>query len=90
MFEAKLMLRNTPGAALELANLSVTDVTPQELHERSPLFLNLVQKENEISGGIEYFTDLFHENTIAVLKAQLDFVLAAFADNPCGEFSGIS
>ncbi|MGH3621699.1 MAG: amino acid adenylation domain-containing protein, partial [Sciscionella sp.] len=85
LFQAMVVLQNTPTSEAELPELEVSDV---ELPEHTSLFDLTVQFEEFDGGlrvGLNYSTDLFDATTMRRMAGHLELLLDAVARTPeCG------
>ncbi|MGW7256495.1 amino acid adenylation domain-containing protein [Streptomyces sp. NPDC054834] len=95
LFQSKLVLNNTPGRpGLEIPGLRITPVPVDLDTTRSDLALVLQESrqvrdgngppdaDGEITGFLEYSTELFEESTVTKLLDDFDHALNALIDDP--------
>ena len=87
LFQVTLVLQNVPRTAVELPGLTLT---PLEIDSRSANFdlnLQLTEAGGEISGWLEYRTDLFDAPTVDRMAGHLRRLLEAAAADPGARIS---
>ncbi|MFN0056087.1 MAG: non-ribosomal peptide synthetase [Planctomycetales bacterium] len=82
LFEAMLVLRNTPQSPLELPGLRATRLDYETRTAKFDLTLELQPDGAGLAGGLEYATDLFQPATIGRLVDSLHVLLAGIVAEP--------
>jgi len=83
LFRAKLVLQNTPSAALELPGVTITLMPLDSGSAQFDLLLNLSRDEHgALAGWMEYSADLFEAGTIMRFLDQLQLVLETVVREP--------
>ena len=83
LFQAKLVLQNAPRESLRLGELRLAPVGVEGVTAQFDLMLMMVDG-NELSGVLEFNTDLFEERTIARLGKQFAELLQSIVAEPNG------
>ncbi|MFZ6658965.1 amino acid adenylation domain-containing protein, partial [Undibacterium sp. TJN19] len=90
LFQAMLVLQNTPQGAFSLPGLRVV---PQEISydvEPFDVTLSLMEAGEHLVGSFSYASDLFDQATIERWAAYLKTVLAAMVDDPAQKVKSIN
>ncbi len=82
LFEAMLVLRNTPTRTLELPGLEVSRLPEEIRTSKLDLTLTLQPEGPGLVGALEYSTDLFQPATIARWVDSLHVLLAGIITDP--------
>jgi amino acid adenylation domain-containing protein len=82
MFQTVFSLQNAPMPALELAGLSLSLIEVNSGTAKYDLVLNMWDEDQELTGSLEYNTDLFEAPTISRLIKHFQSVLNNIADQP--------
>ncbi|CCH30856.1 non-ribosomal peptide synthetase [Actinosynnema sp. NPDC047251] len=82
LFQAQLILQNTPPLAFELPGLRLTSLTPDPGVSKFDLTVAVEHRDNGLALGVEYSTDLFDEATVADFTDRLVALLVAAAAQP--------
>ena len=82
VFQAKLVLQNTPPAHLDLPGLAIERLDIEHQTTSYDLLLNLEEHDQGLVGSLRYSTDLFLEATIAQLIEQFQTVLQTVTTQP--------
>src|SRR6185295_12567565 len=82
LVQTMLALNSTPRVPFALSGLAVERLDTSACVSRFDLSLGLADPGGELSGGLEYSTDLFDRTTMARLAGHLVHLLAAVADDP--------
>ncbi|MBW4717938.1 non-ribosomal peptide synthetase [Saccharothrix obliqua] len=82
LFQAQLILQNTPPLDLDLPGLLVNPVVPDPGVSKFDLTLAFEQRDGVLAMGVEYRTDLFDEATITDFTDRLVALLANAARHP--------
>ncbi|WP_433273624.1 amino acid adenylation domain-containing protein [Actinosynnema sp. CS-041913] len=82
LFQAQLILQNTPSADFGLPGLAIGSITPDPGVSKFDLTLAVEHHGGALAFGVEYSTDLFDEATIVDFTDRLIALLAAAAEHP--------
>ena len=82
LFQAMLVLQNTPGRVRELSGLKVQPVEAHSGTAKFDLTLFAMQEGERIGGAWEYNTDLFEAATVARMAGQFGQLLAGLVSEP--------
>ncbi|MEU5211497.1 non-ribosomal peptide synthase/polyketide synthase [Streptomyces sp. NPDC020742] len=83
LFQAMVVLQNTPGAAMELPGLQVSDIEPDRDEAAFDLTLEFAETDSgALHGLLTYRTDLFDGATARRMTDQLTTLLTAVAEDP--------
>ncbi len=82
LFQAQLILQNTPPLDIGLPGLGVSSVVPDPGVSKFDITLAVEHRADGLGLGVEYSTDLFDEATIAEFTDRLIALLAAAAEHP--------
>ncbi|HEY0781964.1 MAG TPA: condensation domain-containing protein, partial [Thermoanaerobaculia bacterium] len=82
LFQVLFGIGNAPTSSFSLPDLELTSIFPPHLTAIYDLNLSLAEVEGELSGNLEYRTDLFDRTTVARLAGQLERLLAAAVAEP--------
>ncbi|HYO99006.1 MAG TPA: condensation domain-containing protein, partial [Pyrinomonadaceae bacterium] len=82
MFQTVFSLQNAPMPALELAGLSLSLIEVNSGTAKYDLVMNMWDEEQELTGSLEYNTDLFEAPTISRMIKHFQSVLSNIADQP--------
>ncbi|WP_460444126.1 condensation domain-containing protein, partial [Amycolatopsis cihanbeyliensis] len=82
VFQAQLILQNTPPLRMSFADLAATPVVVDPKVAKFDLTLAAERRGDELAFDIEYSTDLFDPETIADFADRFVALLAAVAENP--------
>ncbi|WP_316528802.1 non-ribosomal peptide synthase/polyketide synthase [Kitasatospora brasiliensis] len=83
LFQALVVLQNTPAAELDLPGLDVTDVETDHTRTAFDLVLEFAEAESgALHGLLTYNTDLFDPATVERMAGQLATLLTAVAQDP--------
>ncbi|MBD3307338.1 amino acid adenylation domain-containing protein [candidate division KSB3 bacterium] len=64
LFQTMFVLQNTPAERMELPNLTLTPLEQEHYTAKFDLLLSLGEAEGQLTGWLEYSTDLFARSTI--------------------------
>jgi amino acid adenylation domain-containing protein/non-ribosomal peptide synthase protein (TIGR01720 family) len=81
LFQAMVVLQNTPEHALELPGLDINDVELPTLSTSFELTFEFVDLNNTLYGALTYNTDLFDPTTIQRMITHLHRLLVGIAEN---------
>ncbi|HEY2739618.1 MAG TPA: amino acid adenylation domain-containing protein, partial [Thermoanaerobaculia bacterium] len=87
LFQVMFVLQNAPAGRLGVRDLSLRPVEVERTTAKFDLTLTLEESDGELTGGIEYATDLFDATTIDRLAGHFERLLAAAAGTPDEPFS---
>jgi amino acid adenylation domain-containing protein/non-ribosomal peptide synthase protein (TIGR01720 family) len=87
LFQVTLVLQNAPRAAIELPGLTITPLPIDSRSANFDLNLQLTEVAGEISGWLEYRTDLFDVPTVDRMAGHLRNLLEGAAANPAARIS---
>ncbi|MEU4805397.1 amino acid adenylation domain-containing protein [Actinosynnema sp. NPDC023587] len=82
LFQAQLILQNTPPLAFALPGLRISSMMPDPGVAKFDLTLAVEHRPNGLALGVEYSTDLFDEATVTDFTDRLVALLLAAADHP--------
>ncbi|QFY44569.1 amino acid adenylation domain-containing protein [Candidatus Methylospira mobilis] len=82
LFQAMLVLQNTPESKLHIAGLHVSALKTSTQSAKFDLTFSLNETPNGLDGLITYATDLYEESTIARLAEHYQILLAGIAARP--------
>ncbi|CAL9517461.1 Linear gramicidin synthase subunit B [Actinosynnema sp. ALI-1.44] len=82
LFQAQLILQNTPPPALGLRGLEVESITPDPGVSKFDITVAAEHRGDTLALGVEYSTDLFDEDTIVEFTDRLIALLTAAAQHP--------
>ncbi|MEU4447113.1 amino acid adenylation domain-containing protein [Actinosynnema sp. NPDC050801] len=82
IYQAQLILTNTPPMAIAMAGLHVTPLVPDPKVAKFDLTVAADQQGDLLALGVEYSTDLFDESTVAEFTDRLIALLTAAAEHP--------
>ena len=82
LFQTRFVLQNTPKEKLELSNLKITELEPENVVTKFDLTLKMVELESGLAGGFEYNTDLFDAATIKRMTGHFQTLLEGIVTNP--------
>ncbi|XVV07120.1 amino acid adenylation domain-containing protein [Actinosynnema sp. CA-248983] len=82
LFQAQLILQNTPPLAIDLRGLAVESITPDPGVSKFDMTVAAEHRGDTLALGVEYSTDLFDEDTIADFTDRLIALLVAAAEHP--------
>src|SRR6185437_4147920 len=82
LFQAMLVLKNTPASCLALADLTCEFVEIDRQGAKFDLTLTLTELDGGLSGNLEYSSDLFDRATIERMAQNFGHLLAAAASRP--------
>jgi len=82
LFQISFALQNTPGATLELPNITVHALDVDHTTAKFDLTLELTETAQGLAGRLEYRTDLFEAATIARMAVHLETLLHGIVANP--------
>jgi amino acid adenylation domain-containing protein len=82
LFQVMFILQNSPTTALELRGLRVSPLEVGATASQFDLSLSMANSDAELSGVLEYDTELFDEPTIARLAGHFQNLLGAIAEAP--------
>ncbi len=87
LFQVMLTLQNTPGKALELPGLRLTQQELERGTAKFDLTLSMVEGPEGLRGACEYNTDLFEAATITRMLGHLQTLLEGVVANPAQRLS---
>jgi len=90
LFQVKFDLQHSIAPPPGLHKLAIEDYPVQEIATKYELRFNLVDDQPDITGKIEYSSDLFDESTIADLAGHFHWLLEQIAENPARSLSTLS
>ncbi|HEX7335226.1 MAG TPA: amino acid adenylation domain-containing protein [Pyrinomonadaceae bacterium] len=76
LFQVKLILENTPAAALEVPGLTLAPVEFKRGTAQFDLIVRLSEFEGSMLGSVEYSRDLFNDSTISHLLRRFEILLS--------------
>jgi amino acid adenylation domain-containing protein len=79
--QAGFALQNAPMPALELGDLAIELIDSDTDTAKTDLSFSLSETDKGIAGSIEYSTDLFSADTIAVIEKDFQTLLESITDN---------
>ncbi|GAA1352273.1 non-ribosomal peptide synthetase [Saccharothrix algeriensis] len=82
LFQAQLILQNTPPLDVGLPGVRATAITPDPGVSKVDITLAAEHRGGALALGVEYSTDLFDEATVAEFTDRLVALLAAAARDP--------
>ncbi|MFI9817647.1 non-ribosomal peptide synthetase [Saccharothrix variisporea] len=82
LFQAQLILQNTPPLAIGLRGLTVESITPDPGVSKFDITVAAERRGDTLALGVEYSTDLFDEPTIVDFTDRLIALLTAAAEHP--------
>ncbi|MEZ4646806.1 MAG: amino acid adenylation domain-containing protein [Chloroflexota bacterium] len=82
LFQVMLVLQNAPMPAAELPDLTLTPLDVNTGTAKFDLFLSLTDSEAGLNGWVEYNTDLFDVETVALLWGHYVTLLTAVTQDP--------
>jgi len=82
LFQAMLILQNTPAHSVGLSGLTLQPLATARTHARFDLTLEVTEQEEQLDAFFEYNTDLFDATTIARMARHLTVLLGAIGGNP--------
>ena len=82
LFQVMFALHNAPMQKVDSPGLKLTSVEAEHTTARFDLTFELFERNGNISGALEYSTDLFDAATITRLLAHYERLLSAIVDNP--------
>lgn len=90
LFQVMLILHNTPGLALENERLSMYPLDVYTGTAQFDLTIFFVESDKDLTGAVEYNTDLFDASTIKRLVEHFLIILRNIADNPTQKISALN
>ncbi len=93
LFQTLLILLNTPGKALDIPGLAISELAIDNATARFEMTLYMVEEEEGLSGYLEYNTDLFDAVTVRRFLDHfrtLALGVAADPEQPLSEFPWLS
>ncbi|MCA1615720.1 MAG: amino acid adenylation domain-containing protein [Acidobacteria bacterium] len=90
LFQAKLVLQNTPAATLELPGLVAAPLRAERRHAKFDLLLNLWDTEGGLVAALEYNTDIFDAQTAARLLRHYELLLRQAASQPAARLDELN
>ncbi|MEV0679062.1 amino acid adenylation domain-containing protein [Actinosynnema sp. NPDC050436] len=82
LFQAQLILQNTPPLEFALPGLRLSSLTPDPGVSKFDLTLAVEHRDDGLALGVEYSTDLFDEATVTDFTDRLVALLVAAAAHP--------
>jgi hypothetical protein len=82
LFQVMIVLQNTPAASLSLPGLTLTALPSEQSAALFDLLLSLTEIDGEISGSLQYSTDLFNSTTAEQIVAHFRTLLTLIAADP--------
>jgi amino acid adenylation domain-containing protein/non-ribosomal peptide synthase protein (TIGR01720 family) len=83
LVQAAVVLQNTPGGEISLPDLEVTEFRPPSVSSIFDLTVEFTETASgELTGTVEYNTDLFDADTMARLTGHLGVLLAGIVADP--------
>ncbi len=82
LFQALLVLQNTPGGAIVLPDLELTPVPLPSGGAKVDLSLSLTEMAGGLTGLLEFARDLFDETTAERMAGQLVTLMAGLGEDP--------
>ena len=82
LFQVMFVFQNAPTATLELPGLNIQPLEVKTETAKFDLTLNIQNTVAELTGTIEYNTDLFDETTISRLVKHFETLLTGIVANP--------
>ena len=90
LFQIMFSFHSHGSAALELPNLSLSDITPKVKAVKTDLELSITEQDGGFVLDWNYSTDLFEQDTIAGFAASFEQLLDAVLANPARALSNYS
>jgi amino acid adenylation domain-containing protein/non-ribosomal peptide synthase protein (TIGR01720 family) len=84
LFQVMFVLHNTPSTRIQLPNLTLQPLQPEQSTSRFDLSLDMDEAETGLTGVFEYRTDLFTTATIARLIDHFQTLLTGIVEDPNG------
>jgi amino acid adenylation domain-containing protein len=82
LFQVVFALHNTPAQAIDLPDLKLTSLDVQRRSAKFDILFELFERNSNISGSLEYCTDLFDDTTITRLLDHYRRLLSAVVEDP--------
>ncbi|PSB57974.1 non-ribosomal peptide synthetase [Chamaesiphon polymorphus] len=82
LFQVAFVLQNSPVFEIELAGLTLSNLTTKHKTAKFDLTLSLEQINDELIGVWEYSTDLFNDDTIARMAGHFQTLLTQIVAHP--------
>ncbi|MEL6468398.1 MAG: amino acid adenylation domain-containing protein [Cyanobacteria bacterium J06623_4] len=82
LFQAMFILHNTPKLSFELPDLKVTPIEIESNTARFDLSLDMYENETELTGTLEYNTELFNESTVERFSDHFRALLSGIIEKP--------
>lgn len=90
LFQAKFDLQHNLARLPELDGLAIETLRLPDGAAKNEIRFNLEDNDPDISGKIEYATDLFNEETVSTLWRRFEHVLRTIAEDPARRLSEFS
>jgi len=82
LFQTMFILQNTPTESLELSGLTARRLKVDNKTAKFDLTLSMTEKDDQLSGVIEYNTNLFEASTIKRMAGHFQTLLEGIIANP--------
>ncbi|HEY6189996.1 MAG TPA: condensation domain-containing protein, partial [Pyrinomonadaceae bacterium] len=82
-------LQNAPMSSVQLSGVTLSPVEISNVTARADLVMIMWETEDELSGVLEYNTDLFNESTITLMLSRFQALLEAAAEHPDQDLKSI-
>ncbi|MBC7730854.1 MAG: amino acid adenylation domain-containing protein, partial [Bacteriovorax sp.] len=89
LFQAALVLQNTPTGRVELPGLTMEPLAADTASAKFDITLTLTQGGDQLFGAFEYSTDLFDAATIERMSGHFTRILGAMAADPAARVMDI-
>ena len=90
LFQVLFVLQNYPSSKMSLPGLTLKPLEIRGGVSRFDLMLNVERLDHELTGLLEYNTDLFRESTIKRMGTQFRALLEQFSEDPDVEIDRLS
>ncbi|TRW90814.1 non-ribosomal peptide synthetase [Candidatus Methylobacter oryzae] len=89
LFQVMFVLQNAPEAALELSDLQITPVESEHATAKFDLTLSVEEQGGTLVCNWEYNTDLFRQETIALMSEHFQVLLEGIVSGPEQSLAGL-
>lgn len=90
LFQVMFILQNAPRGVLELPNLTIRLLHVHNQTSKFDLLLSMVERDERLSGALEYNTDIFDEATIDRMLGHFEALLKEWVRDVGQRFSDIT
>jgi hypothetical protein len=82
LFQVKFVLQNDPPIELDLEGLTLSPMSFDNPTAKFDLLMTVINQKQELTGSLEYNTDLWNHGTIAAMLKSFEVLLARVVSDP--------